>query len=295
MKDHENDIVMMRQLELTQARETLGVMQALSGDETAEHNYLEDKVKKWICIIRSSPLQRQDVTRAVSVTITRTLRYGLIATALSYDQCDDLTKLLVRGVLPKMGIIRTANTILATSPRQLRGLGLIHLYILQLVNHLKVICDHGGKDTETGKLLSIELNALNLQAGVGESPLVIDPLDTPWIECCWWSNTLQAARKYGISIQGFPSELMKWNTNDSFLMRDFRDFYNTPASSTFLCSLNRVRLYFQITTRLDLQMTCGWRCHQDIFGTAPFTTTSMQAYEWPEQEKRAMGIFTTGI
>ena len=78
-----------------------------------------------------------------------------------------------------MGIIRTANTILETSPRQLRGLGLIHLYILQLVDHLKVICDHGGKDTETGKLLSIELDALNLQVRVGESPLNIDPSDTP--------------------------------------------------------------------------------------------------------------------
>ena len=116
MKDHENDIVTMRQLEPTQSRETLGVMQVPSGDETAEHNYLEGEVKEWIRKIRSSPLQRQDVTRAVSVTITRTLCYGLIATALSYDQCDDLTKLLIQGVLPKMGIIRTANMILATSP-----------------------------------------------------------------------------------------------------------------------------------------------------------------------------------
>ena len=179
----------------------------MSGDETAEQNYLEEKVKKWIRKIRSSPLQRQDVTRAVLVTITRTLQYGLIATALSYDQCDDLTKLLIRGVLPKMGIIRTANTILATSPRRHRGLGMIHLYILQLVDHLKVICDHGGKDTETGKLLSIELDALNLQAEIGESPLDIDPSTTPWIEHCWWSNNLQASRKYDISIQGYPSKL----------------------------------------------------------------------------------------
>ena len=98
---------------------------------------------------------------------------------------------------------------------------MIHLYILQLVVHLKVISDHGGKDTETGKLFSIELDALNLQAGLRESPLDIDPSDTPWIEHCWWSNTLQAAQKYGISIHGFPLVLVKWNTTDSFLMQDF--------------------------------------------------------------------------
>ena len=38
-------MVVMWQLEPMQARETLGVMQAPSGDETAEYTYLKDKVK----------------------------------------------------------------------------------------------------------------------------------------------------------------------------------------------------------------------------------------------------------
>ena len=46
--DHEDDTIAMKQIPPTQARETLGVMQAPSGDETPEVKYLEQKLKKWI-------------------------------------------------------------------------------------------------------------------------------------------------------------------------------------------------------------------------------------------------------
>ena len=78
-----------------------------------------------------------------------------------------------------VGITQTASMVLATSPRSMQGIGIIHSYILQFVDHLKIICDHGGKDTETGKLLTIELDAINIQAGLGGSLLEIDPLPHP--------------------------------------------------------------------------------------------------------------------
>ena len=139
VKDHKNDLVMMTQLPPTQAREMLGVMQAPSGNEIEEYKYLESKIKKWVQRVQYSTLQRQDVTRAVFITIMRTLQYGLIATALSFDQCDDLTKTVLRGTLTKMGIIWTASMVLATTPQSMQGIGIIHLYILQLVDHLKDI------------------------------------------------------------------------------------------------------------------------------------------------------------
>ena len=55
------------------------------------------------------------------MTIMRTLQYGLIATAMNYDQCNIITKQLISGILPKMGIIRTVNTKLATGTPAMRG------------------------------------------------------------------------------------------------------------------------------------------------------------------------------
>ena len=181
IRDHKEDLVTMKQIAPMQARETLGVMQASSGTKEPEVKYLQQKVKKWVLKIRHSPLQRQDVQKAVHMTIMRTLRYGLIATALNYNQCDIIMKQLIQGVLPKMGIVCTANTQLATSTTVMRGIGLIHLYILQLVDHLKAICNHGGENTDTGTLLRNELEALIIQAGHSGFPFNLDPRKIPWI------------------------------------------------------------------------------------------------------------------
>ena len=61
VRDHEDDIIPMKQIDATSARETLGVMQAPSGNKDAEVSYLQTKVKIWAAKIRNSPLQRHNV------------------------------------------------------------------------------------------------------------------------------------------------------------------------------------------------------------------------------------------
>ena len=147
----------------------------------------------------------------------------------------------------------------------MRGIGLIHLYILQLTDHLTVLCNHGGTNTETGTLLRNELEALTIQAGLGgKSPFNLNPTNKPWIEHCWGTNTLEAAHRYNIRIHGYSAELQKWMKNDSFLMDDFMKTYDPTKYGKFLQSINRVRLFLQLATTLDIQLACGWRCNPKI-------------------------------
>ena len=291
VQDHEEDLVNMKQLDSKTARETLGVMQALSGEKEPEVKFLLEKVKSGHAKIKHSSLQNQDVTKAVNMTIMRSLRYGLVATAITYKQCDEITKELLKGVLPKMGIIRTANTTLATSPRNMQGV--VHLYILQLVDHLKVICNHSGDTTDTGTLLRNKLEAITIQAGKGGSPLNFNPGEIKWIEHSWWTNTLIACNDYNIRIKGKTNQLSTWTTNDSFLMDDFSQSYPPESFSAFLCSINRVRLYFQVATRSDIQLACGWRCNTKIFQDTmvDLKFPSKRAYNWPEQGRPTKNDF----
>ena len=112
----------MKQIPATTARETLGVMQSPSGNEDEEEKYLTKKLKIWNQKIYTSTLRRHDITKAVNMTIVRTIRYGLVATAMSFEQCDKLTRTLLKVALPKMGIVRTANNVLATAPTRYRGI-----------------------------------------------------------------------------------------------------------------------------------------------------------------------------
>ena len=219
------------------------------------------------------------------MTIMRTIRYGLIATTMDYNQCDDITGELLSGVLPKMGIVRTANRVLVTAEREYWGFGLSHVYVLQLVDHLKVICDHGGQDTDTGTLLMASLEAFSIQAGFHENLLTIDPSVLPWTEHCWWKVTLTAIHKYKITVNGTVSTLKKWASNDTFIMKDFLSFYEHNESTPFLQSLNRVRLYLKLATKLDLMLACGRKANPRIHSLDITETIGLSAtaYNWPTQ------------
>lgn len=104
---------------------------------------------------------------------------------MDFHQCNKLTRTLLKVVLPKMGIVRTASNVLATAPTRYRGIGITNFYILQMVDHLRIACDHGDSDLDTGQLLRMTLEITQLQAGIGGSPLHIKPSIVTWIENLW--------------------------------------------------------------------------------------------------------------
>ena len=287
VRDHEGDIVIMKQIASTSARETLGVMQAPSGIEDEEEEYLHKKLKAWNKKIYTSGLKRSDITKAVNMTIVRTIRYGLVATALDFNQCDKLTRTLLKVALPKMGIVRTASNVLATAPTNFREMGIINFDILQLVDHLRMACNDGDSESDTGQLLRTTLEITQLQTGIGGNPLHIKPSIVTWIEQSWWSNTFEAMERYNIQLHGNMKGLNKWTSNDSIVMDDFVEQYGNTESKVFYESINRMRIFHQVTTRLDLQHACGKLLKTAILSNKQNDdeTRSGMAYRWPNQGK----------
>ena len=97
-----------------------------------------------------------------------------------------------------MGIVQPASNVLATAPTWYRGIGITNFYILQMVDHLWIACDHRDSDLDTGQLLRTTLEITQLQTGIGGNPLHIMLSIATWIENLWWSNTLTAMEKYNI-------------------------------------------------------------------------------------------------
>ena len=219
VRDHEGDTIPMTQIPLTKARETLGVMQAPSGHEDEEETYLHKKLKNWNTKIYHSSLKRQDITKAVNMTIVSTIQYRLVSTALNFQQGDKLTRTLLKVALPKMGIVRTANNVLTTAPTAYHGIGITNFYILQFIDHLKIACDDGETESDTRHLLLTTLEIMQLMAGIGGNLLKIKPTLVTWLEQSWW-NTLIAMEKYNISLDGNVPDLKKWTENDTFIMDD---------------------------------------------------------------------------
>ena len=82
VQDHEDDVIQMEQIRCTQAGETLGVMQALSCNESAELEYIQKKIQRWVGKLWATSLQRKDVIKATHMTI---MKQGLLEQDACYD------------------------------------------------------------------------------------------------------------------------------------------------------------------------------------------------------------------
>ena len=146
---------------------------------------------------------------------------------------------------------------LATAKKDFWGFGLTHIYVLQLVDHLKILCDHRGQAIDTGTLLKASLESFAIQAGVHENPFKINPINLLWTGHCWWHVTLTAVHKYKINLNREVLNLHKWAEEDTSIMQDFLSFYENNKSRAFLTSLNQVQLFLKVATRADLMLACS--------------------------------------
>ena len=79
---------------------------------------------------------------------------------------------------------------------------------------------------------------------------------------------LTAIRKYDIRIVGMANELIQWANNERFIMEDMIVTLGNTVGKTTLQSINREQLFFEVDTRLGLQLACGWRCNKNVDGDA---------------------------
>ena len=148
VRNHTGNEVVIKQLEPSTARETLGVMQSITGDEQPQVEKLLKKIKQWETNVMPSGLTPHETRIAMTSTIGRTLEYPLPATAMNTDQCQQLNKAFKKCALPKSGIVRSAAEELVYTPDHLLGLGLKDIETQQKIAHLKILLEHGAEDNK---------------------------------------------------------------------------------------------------------------------------------------------------
>jgi hypothetical protein len=70
------------------------------------------------------------------------LGYGTAATSLSMDECNEIQKPPVNGILPKMGINRNTRRDLVFGTTKYGRLGLAHIAAVQGYGQLQYILGH---------------------------------------------------------------------------------------------------------------------------------------------------------
>jgi hypothetical protein len=192
-----------------------------------------------------------------------------------------IQRIFNRTVLGKMGIVRTAPSIIATAPTCFGGLGIMSFEVQQLLSHLSLIMLHGPDvSSMTHQLLRVTMESYALL----EAGLPGDPASLPSVSYstpkCWITQTLHSMAKYDISLQSGFTGLSKWCQDDKYIMDRMRLFF----SGSSLATVNKVRMYLRIVTWSDLVSADGKHYDTDLLQGIRgdgHPSPSFSRYHWP--------------
>ena len=268
----------IKQIETHEARRTLGVWQTANGNETAQKKIIISKIEDWGKATEG--ITHTESRTAIVSTIGRSIRYPLSATALDEQECKSIDKALIKSVLGKMGVVRTAPRVIIFAPSSLGGIGLNRTETDQVIDQVKMIIHHGHRDTIAGRLIRNTIQQLSCEMGIGGNPFEVDMKKVTYLtENTWIESVIRGCQRHSIKVTMREQWINTWSENDEFIMYKAQNV----TKGRDLMRVNKVRLYLQVSTLSDIMTADGKNIDNDILcgrkGGSP--SPSRASYLWP--------------
>jgi hypothetical protein len=153
---------------------TLSFHMSGNGRCEAHKKVMIDKAILYSNEIRNSTMWRGESAVAYNSIYMPSLVYGVPATKMTKEECEDIQRPVVNAILPKMGIVRSAPRKVVFRTKQYGGLGLTHLASLQRNSRLQYLLGHLMYGDTPGELVQMLLEYMQLECGCRGNPLQQD-------------------------------------------------------------------------------------------------------------------------
>jgi hypothetical protein len=170
VRSHAGDRVELECVEVTEARNTLGVKTAPTGDNPDQFEHMLEASQKWEAQIKASNLRQMDAWLALRSTIWKTLEYPLTCTTLTEKQCDQIMRPEMSAGLVKSHICRSFPTSLLHAVLESLCAGLPRLFTVQGIARLSTLVSHSPGGSIMSLLLWAAMEAALQEVGHGTSP-----------------------------------------------------------------------------------------------------------------------------
>jgi hypothetical protein len=156
----------IQRVSTSKGQRTLGVRLAPDGNDHDEFSYRIQQANKMTQWLKLAPLGREHIGTGFRAIWRMMIQYPLGATCFTTQQCQKLQAKYLPTFLSKMGINRSTTTAVRHGPPVYGGMDVFQLDTEQGVQHTSHTVAHLRKDDEVGKMLTISIDHLQLQAGV---------------------------------------------------------------------------------------------------------------------------------
>jgi hypothetical protein len=260
------------------ATETLGVWQAMDGNNQRQIAQLRKKTDDFAECMRTGFLSKNDAWYAITTTIMKTLEYPMTATTIRKKDWECIMIPVLAAGLPRAGLARTFPRDILFGPTTVQGFGMLHAWYHQQILHLTALLEHNQQQTMTGQLLTTSYEQLRLEMRTSGFMTDISyksmkaTVTKTWITDLW-----EFIDRFQIKLHDDIEHLRLQRKNDKFLMDEF---LSAGYDGTTLKELNECRMFLHVVTLSDivsadgLQITMNaWNGSQDERGKSQ--------YQWP--------------
>jgi len=182
---------------------------------------------------------------AYSTIYLPTITYPFPATTLTRKTLEKAQSMTTPLILSKMGYNQHMPTAVVYAPSTHGGIGMNNLYTEQGLAKVLQVLKHLRAKTTLGTLLTITIQAYQLQVGISRNVLE-DTMPLPWMPDRWLNNLRSFLHSLGGTIKLENKwKIPKLQENDRHLMSNFLNA-NIPQHD--LTKLNNCQLYLQVTT-----------------------------------------------
>lgn len=279
VKDHNGNISKLERLEVSQAKETLGLWIAMDGNQDRQKMELIKKIDTWVAKIRTGLLTKTEARLSLKSGIAKSLDYPLTATMLSKANCQEIMRRLVQPALRALGIPFSFPRDIALAPLCFGGLAIPNLWVEQGLAHISTFLRHVQGTAISGRLHRSILSLLRLELGLPHLPF--DYTFSNWKEqvtATWMTTLWEFCSDIGLSLVNDDEEWKPYRTNDVFLAQAFLDAGYTPTERYHL---NLCRQWSR-TIRLSDLVTGDGRSIRTECLSGAFIVSHNDHFKWPK-------------
>ena len=252
----------IKRVEPHEARKTLGCFVSPSHNQIPQFQALKQIILEWKKQMTFSSLSNMLILQAYETILKPKLVYRFSTTSLSFDQCEELVRLIRPLILHAHRAHQTFPKVILEASSLYGGFNMVHFYDIQGYEKLKFMKYHMQLQDSTGVVMLLSLQYTQMMIGVERLFFNLPYNDYAFLTThTWLTNLWEFVDKNSLSLEIKQQFLIPFQRhNDCYIM----DILHPHFSSDELIRINKIRISLKLLFLSDVADNIGRHILPDI-------------------------------
>ena len=262
----------------TAAEKRLGVRYSTDGKWTREFVFWKEFSADFATKVRRAKMDRAGGYHTYNTLWCSKFRFGAPVVSFTEPQLIQIQKKIIGPCLTASGYNSKMPRAVVFGTSLYGGMNWTSPLVMQMYEQIKIIIGSIRLSDTVGKLLLLQLQWLQLQAGT-EAPILDTDKEIPYLQSCWLQSLHSRLVNTAINIKVVKQWIPKPRREDDFVIMDY---VRNNLPETHWAAINQCRLYLEAITLSDLVTFDGTTIPDSIFQVRRYRKSRLR---FPHQKR----------